>query len=170
MVVKILVLGDTHLRYFKDLPKDILKLLKLADWILHIGDFISKEILDGFIKLKEDRFIGVYGNADPLMVRKELSAMKIIQIEGHKFGMIHPASGGPLEMTEKRVLSEFKRDSIDVLIYGHTHEPKIEKRQELLLINPGKGYLEKNDYGPSPTIIMLTIDKEISGKIIEIKK
>lgn len=170
MTVEILVVGDTHVMYFKNLPKEMLNYIQDAKWVIHVGDYVSKDVLQGFIKLKGKRFIGVYGNADPLMVRKEITAKRIIEVEGRKIAIIHPASGGPIDIAEKRVLAEFRNDSIDIIIYGHTHEPKFEIKSDVILVNPGKGYIEKSSYGPTTTLAILRIDHEISGEIIQIKE
>lgn len=169
MTVEIVIVGDTHAMYFRKLPKEMLKYIQDADWVIHVGDYVSKDVLKGFINLKGEKFIGVYGNTDPLMVRKEIPAKRIIDIEGKKIAIIHPSSGGPMEQAERRVLAEFKDDPIDILIYGHTHEPKFEKKNDLILVNPGKGYFEKS-YGPKTTLAILRIGQEISGEIIQIKE
>jgi len=155
--------------YFNKLPNEMLKYIQDADWVIHVGDYVSKNVLKGLIKLKGEKFIGVYGNTDPLIIRKEIPAKRIIEIEDKKLAITHPASGGSIKMAERRVLAEFRNDPIDILIYGHTHEPKFEKNSDLVLVNPGKGYFEKS-YGPSTTLAVLRIDQEISGEIIQIKE
>ena len=65
MKTKILIIGDTHISSFKDLPKKILQLVKDSDWVIHVGDYTSKNIVEGFIQIKRNYFKGVYGNSDP---------------------------------------------------------------------------------------------------------
>ena len=67
MKTKILIVGDTHISSFKDLPKKILQYIKESDWIIHVGDYTSKNIVDGFNQLKTNYFKGVCGNSDPLV-------------------------------------------------------------------------------------------------------
>lgn len=168
MTVKIAILGDTHLTHFKDLPKQILEEINKANWVIHVGDYTFLDVIEGFIKIKGDHFKGVYGNADPTYIREKVPSKEIIEILGKKIGITHPASGGSSLYIEEKVLNEFKNKNVDILTFGHTHEPKIQYKDNILLINPGKGYLEKEYYGPSTTIALLEIDDKIQVKIMKI--
>jgi len=168
MSIKITILGDTHIRLFEELPKDMLKEIFDSDWVIHVGDYTSLDVLDGLIKAKGERFIGVYGNADPQSIRDKVQFRKILKIFDKKIGIIHPANGGPEEFVETKVLAEFKNENIDIIIYGHTHDPKIMYKGKILIINPGKGYLESNYYGSPTTIAILLINDSIQVKIKEI--
>ena len=169
MTVKIVILGDTHIRNIKELPQDMLNEIKESDWVIHVGDYVSIDVLDGLITLKGDRFKGVYGNADPQSIRNRVKSKEIIEILGKKIGITHPVSGGPSENVESQVLKEFVDENVDIIIYGHTHDAKISKKGNTWLVNPGKGYLETNYFGPPTTIAILNINKKIQGKLKEIK-
>ncbi len=170
MVVKIAILGDTHINSFEELPKEILNELIDSDWIIHVGDYTSKDVVHGLINLKRAHFRGVYGNADPIDVRNLLKSKEIIQISGKKIGIIHPAIGGPDENLEEKILIEFANEDLDIITYGHSHESRIITKKNIVLVNPGKGYLEINHFGPPTTIVVLLIDnEEILGEIKEIK-
>ena len=170
MTVKITILGDTHIKSFEELPKDILGEIEQSEWVIHVGDYTSIQVISGLIKLKGARFRGVYGNADPMQVRDRLESRDILTIKGKKIGITHPASGGPEENLETKVFTDFEKEDLDVLIYGHTHESKIIRKNNLLLINPGKGYLETNFFGPPTTVVILMIDDDkVQGTIKEIK-
>ena len=165
MTAKIAILGDTHIRNLRELPRDIMKEVEESEWVIHVGDYISIDVLDDLIKLKGDRFKGVYGNADPQSIRNRVKSKEIIEILGKRIGITHPASGGPSEIIEAQVLTEFNNANVDIIIYGHTHEAKISQEGNTWLINPGKGYLETNYFGPPTTIAILTIDETIRGDI-----
>lgn len=168
MTVTIAILGDTHIRNLKELPKDIMKEIEDSEWVIHVGDYNSIDVLDGLIKLKGDRFKGVYGNADPQSIRNRVKSKEIIEIFGKKIGITHPASGGSIEIIKSKVINLFKNENVDIIVYGHTHEPEIKYEEKILLINPGKGYLETDYFGPSTTIVILTLNQEINYKIKEI--
>ena len=168
MPVKVVIVGDTHARDFQDLPKKMIELIHDVDWLIHVGDYISKDVLDGFIALKGQAFEGVCGNADPLTIRNEVPIKKIIEISGKRIGITHPVIGGPSDKTKKYVLAEFKEENVDIIVYGHTHDSEIDNLEKMLLINPGKGYLEENSYGPPTSIALLTIGKKIKVKILEL--
>ena len=162
---KVLIVGDTHTSSFESLPKKMLQLIREADWVIHVGDYTSIDVLSGFIKKKGPRFRGVYGNSDPLQIRKKLLEKDIIEISNKKIGITHPASGGSSRNTKRKVQVEFKNDNLDAIIYGHTHESNIEIFDGILLVNPGKGYLEKSFFGPPTSVAILTIGKRITGNI-----
>jgi putative phosphoesterase len=142
MTVRITILGDTHINSFEELPKGILKELKESDWAIHVGDYTSAEIINGLINLKGEHFQGVYGNADPMDVRRIVKSKVILEILGKKIGIIHPAIGGPDENIENKILTEFANEDIDIITYGHSHESRIITKENILLVNPGKGYIE----------------------------
>ena len=168
MKTKILVIGDTHISSFKDLPNKILQFIKESNWIIHVGDYTSKNIVEGFNQLKANYFKGVYGNSDPLVIRKLLPAKILFEISGVRIGIIHPESGGPETFLKKRILKEFRDKSIDVIAYGHTHEAKIQWADKTLLVNPGRGYIDEFSYSPSASIAIITLGKNIKAEIIEI--
>ena len=170
MTVKITILGDTHINSFEELPKEILKEITESDWTIHVGDYTSPEIVSGLINLKGERFRGVYGNADPIDVRRMTKSIEILEILGKKIGIVHPAIGGPDENLENKVLNEFANEDLDIITYGHSHESRIITKENILLVNPGKGYLETNYFGPPTTIVILIIhNEEVRGEIKEIK-
>ncbi|MHA2007896.1 MAG: metallophosphoesterase family protein [Promethearchaeota archaeon] len=165
MLVRIAILGDTHIRLFEDLPKEMVEEIEISDWVIHTGDFVSLDIINGLIRLKGEKFRGVFGNADPKNVRDLVRSKETLEILGKKIGITHPSGGGPSGITEAIVHSEFSNENLDILIYGHTHEPKIQYKERLLLINPGKGYLETSYFGPSTTIVILVINDGIHAEI-----
>ncbi len=168
MPCEILVFGDTHAKTFKNIPKILIKAINKADWVIHVGDFTSEKVLNRIIELKSSHFYGVHGNSDPLSIRKKLPSKNVICINNIKIGFTHPVIGGSSSLTEKRALREFKDKNLDIIIYGHTHESKIEKKANKVILNPGKGYIEENTFGPHPTYILLTIDDEINAEIRKI--
>ena len=95
MSVKIIIIGDTHLNSFKKLPKEMAQAIKEGDWIIHAGDYTSIDTVEGLIRWKGDKFKGVFGNADPLSIRKILPDKVILEIKGKKIGITHPFCGGP---------------------------------------------------------------------------
>lgn len=169
MPVRIIVIGDTHILDFNELPQKMLKAILSADWVIHVGDYTSKNVLNGLIKLKGPQFVGVYGNADPLSIRKQTLEKQIIEVNGKKIGITHPAVGGTYENTKIKVLRSFKDDNVDAIIYGHTHDPIIENFNGIILVNPGKGYIEKEYFGPPTSFAILTLDDKIHAEIINIE-
>ena len=162
---RIVAIGDTHASAFEKLPQEMLQAIREADWVIHVGDYTSKDVLDGLVKLKGARFRGVCGNADPQAIRNEVSAKDILEVQGKRIGITHPASGGDDEDVEEQVMNEFKNDSVDAIVYGHTHDPKIGLLGGIWLISPGKGYLENSRFGSPTSFAVVTVDEEIKGEI-----
>jgi len=158
--LKILIIGDTHILSPHNLPSKIVEEVKQSDWLIHAGDYISERVLDFLLRLKGNRFIGVFGNADPLNIRKKLPKKTTFELNGYIFGLIHPSYGGPEENILNEVLKDFVNDKIDFLIFGHTHNPKIEKKEDIFILNPGKGYFEKSFFGAPTSYIMLSINQQ----------
>ncbi len=172
MPVKVIVIGDTHASIFSELPSKMIKAIKEADWVIHVGDFTSINVLNSLINLinlKGKRFIGVHGNSDPLAIRNKLKAKEIVKINGRKFGITHPVRGGPRKRIEKKIVACFKNDNVDAIIFGHTHDPMLEYKYGTLLINPGKGYHEESYFGHPTSYIILDVEEDIQGKIYSIQ-
>jgi len=130
--------------------------------IIHSGDFTGKRLVDSLRKIGS--FRGVYGNIDGPDVRKELSAIDVIQVGDFKIGVSHPAEGGPPHNLEQRLRLRFP--GVQAIIHGHSHKTKNEFRDGVLWFNPGsatgKFPAMQKTYG------ILTIANEIHGEIIRL--
>lgn len=141
--LRIFVIADTHDR----LPVNISILAEGADEIWHLGDVCAEHILD------EIRAFGppvtvVRGNCDsnndwPLVVD--------LARGGLKFRLQHIPP-------EPRTLSG---ENIDVLLHGHTHVPRNEKRAGVLFLNPG--CVTRPNRGAAPSVAWLEISD--NGKL-----
>jgi putative phosphoesterase len=134
--LRIFVLADTHDR----LPANISILAEGADEIWHLGDVCAEHILDEIRTFGPPLTI-VRGNCDsnndwPLVVD--------LARDGVKFHLQHiPAERTP--------------ENVDVVLHGHTHVPRNEKRAGVLFLNPG--CVTRPNCGAAPSVAWL----EISG-------
>ena len=160
ILLKIVVISDTHTDSIENLPRQVLDELSGADMIIHAGDFTSKGLVDALRKIGP--FRGVYGNIDGPEVRKELPAIDIIQAGNFNIGVNHPAEGGSPLTLEQRLRPKFPY--VQAIIHGHSHRTKNGFRDGVLWFNPGsatgKFPATKRTFG------ILTVDKEIRGEII----
>lgn len=147
------VLSDSHATSFNQLHEKILKALAEVDLIVHVGDFVDKDVLDGLKQLGEVR--AVRGNMDSEEIKDILPEKELLEIEGRKIGIIH-GWGSPYGIDE-RVGNVFRE--VDIIIYGHSHYPQNETKNGILFFNPGQA---SNSFG------ILTIGAEVSGEIIEL--
>ncbi len=135
--MQILVISDTHVRAFKELPEGIQQAVHGADWVVHCGDFTSIEVLDELVRLSSC-FTGVFGNADPGNIRHRLPHQAAFEVEGQKIVAIHPHWGGHPDGLEEELALRFP--DADAILFGHTHESCNMKINNTLLLNPGQGY------------------------------
>ena len=160
MIVKIVVISDSHTDSIDNLPRQVLDEISGADMTIHAGDFTGKRLVDELRKI--GLFRGVYGNIDGPDVRKELPAIDIVQIGDLKIGVNHPAEGGSPHTLEQRLRPKFP--GVQAIIHGHSHRTKNDFRDGVLWFNPGsatgKFPATKKTYG------ILTVDEEIHAEII----
>ena len=149
-MTKIFVLADTHNKF----PLKIVDLAKDADEIWHLGDLCAERILD------ELRAIGppvtlVRGNCDsnfewPLVVD--------LMRDGLKFRLQHIPP-------EPRTLSG---KDVDVVLHGHTHVPRNERRGDILFLNPG--CVTRANQGAAASVAWLEIvDGKINWRLVPLR-
>jgi hypothetical protein len=158
--MKVGVISDTHLTTYNEKLKNIVtEQFRDVDLILHAGDILALEVLDIF---KGKELKAVYGNMDYPSVKEVLPDQLIFEINGFKFGLIH--GWGTPEGIEEKLLN--KIGNVDCLVYGHTHRPANHKVDDVLFFNPGSPTDKR--FAPSRTLGILEVDKEISGRIINL--
>jgi len=134
---RILVLADTHATSIAELPARLGELIAEADWVVHCGDFTGIRVLDELRRLAK-RFVGVYGNTDPPEIRQQLPKESSLEIHGKRIAVFHPYWGGSPDGIEEDMLKRYP--NADAILFGHTHEPLLETRNGVLLLNPGQSY------------------------------
>ena len=113
---RVFVLADTHNR----LPESVREMAKDADEIWHLGDVCAEAILD------ELRAIGP---------RVTLCAETATAISSGRL-VVDLVRGG-LKFRLQHVPPDRPPDDVDVLLHGHTHVPRNERRGRVLFLNPG---------------------------------
>jgi uncharacterized protein len=159
-VTRIGVISDTHFHHFKEVPVALLEHLKTFDMVIHLGDFVNKDLVDYFRSF--NNFYGIAGNHDPQSIKKILPAADVIEVNGKKLGLLHgywcPFFG------QNRSLARFKKDRVDAVLYGHTHVIRNELAGNILFFNPGSA----SSIWPAPwrTYGEVTVGDSITGAII----
>jgi putative phosphoesterase len=151
--MKIGVISDTHATSFGQLPDRLLRTLAEVDLIIHTGDFVARDVLDGLKRLGEVK--AVAGNMDSEELKRILPEKETLVIEGKRVGIIH--GWGSPHGIDDRVGGMF--DDVDIIVYGHSHYSQNEIKKGILFFNPGQA---KNSFG------ILTIGQEVSGEIINL--
>ena len=143
--MKVAVISDTHDR-LPNIVKavDMLNGMDL-ELVIHCGDYSAPFAVDPYRDLKH-HMIGVYGNND---AERRLIASKMesygkevrgefakLNLDGLVAAVLH---GDDAELLEALIDSK----GFDVILYGHTHEVRVEQRFRSIIVNPGElcGYL-----------------------------
>jgi putative phosphoesterase len=159
------LISDTHIpSRSKRIPERVFESFKDVDLILHAGDLIAMEVIRELEAIAP--VIAVYGNMDPVSVRSNLLEIDSVKCLNWKIGLIHnPGTLIGLQGAERIA----KENGFNVLIFGHTHRPCIERRGELLLVNPGSPTIPLPPLMVKPSVgkLILTRDK-IEPSIIRI--
>jgi putative phosphoesterase len=132
-MARVAVISDTHLpRGTRRLPDECVRLLRGADLILHAGDFVAADVLEGLRELGPP-VEGVCGNMDEPVLKEALPRERVVQADETRIGMVHVP--GPGAGREARLAARFP--DCQAVVYGHTHMPQVERFQHLWILNPG---------------------------------
>ena len=151
--MRIGVISDTHVKTCREIPERIRAALAEVDLIVHAGDFTEIAVLEGLRELGEVR--AVRGNMDSGELKRMLPEKELFVVNGKKVGLTH-GSGGPWGIAD-RIRQMF--GDVDLIIFGHSHQPCHQYLQGSLLFNPGRA---GDSFG------LLTIDDEIKAEIIRV--
>ncbi len=154
--IKISIVSDSH-----DNIDNLKKIVEISnkeecDYLFHLGDIVSPltaEILSGF---KGD-VKAVFGNCDG----DRIELMKVFNNFGGEI-FIPPKK---ITISDKTFVlmhvpflidEVFVSGKLDYICYGHTHESKIKKSNNTILLNPGESSGIKNN----PTFFILNLKNE----------
>jgi len=131
------LISDTH----GLLRPEVFDVFHGVELILHAGDVGGREILTELRAIAPVQ--AVYGNTDrpgaPGLVESldlSLAGLSVHVSHGHELGSPTPAKLAA-------------RYSADVIVYGHTHKPLIERIHGALVVNPGAAGPKRFELKPS---------------------
>jgi putative phosphoesterase len=121
-------------RFGRELPAELVDGLRDVMLILHAGDITQPFVLGllGEIAPVE----AVAGNNDPPELVAWLGRRKVIEAGGRRIGLTH-GDQGKGQTTPQRALSVFADEHLDLIVFGHSHLPLLERRGDTWLVNPG---------------------------------
>ncbi len=165
-ILKIAIISDTHDRISR-----ITKVVEILngisiDLVIHCGDYSAPFAIEPYANLKH-HMIGILGNND---AEKELISSKFRKYNKELRGdfaklMFETVKAVAVHGHNKELLeSLIESKGFDLILYGHTHHPKIEYRDKCLIINPGEvcGYLS----GESTFVLLDTLSMKTELKRI----
>jgi len=171
--MKLGIISDTHITsdYDKEKVNSLINRLKQVfndvDKIIHAGDVCEEFFLDKLKKIAPTKC--VKGNLDKI---NNLENFTKFSVGRYNIGVIH--------LLPENVKEFAKIQDLQILIFGHTHQPLIKGTDfNLLLLNPGsptqpKAPIERPGFMKPmarPSVITLNIDKDdiLSSFIINLK-
>jgi uncharacterized protein len=121
-MLRVGLISDTH-----DLLRpEALDLLRGSDHIIHAGDLCSLRILEKLEALAP--VTAVRGNNDRGPWAKRLRETELIQLGKVFVYAIHDIAQLDIEP---------RAAGVHVIVSGHSHKPRVERRDEVLYVNPG---------------------------------
>jgi putative phosphoesterase len=148
------VISDTH----GLLRPAALKALAGVDRILHAGDIGDPTILDELRQIAP--VTAIRGNVDTKGPCSELPATEAIELYGRLFYLIH--SVHDLDLKPEAA-------GIAMVVSGHSHNPEIETRNEVIYLNPGSAGPRRFKLPISLARVLLT-RKEIFPTLIDLEQ
>jgi putative phosphoesterase len=116
------VISDTH----GLLRSEAVEALRGADRILHAGDVGDPEIIDALAQIAP--VTAVRGNVDIQSWARTLPETEVVEVGGVSIYMLHDL--GRLDLKPEAA-------GITAVVYGHSHQPKMEMKKGVLYVNPG---------------------------------
>lgn len=159
------LISDTHIPVrAREIPLRVFEVFEKVDFIIHAGDLVSLSVIDDLEQLAP--VLAVYGNMDRPKIRGKLPKMNSAKVLDWKLGVMHD----PRALFGMGKMREIARQNgFNVLVYGHTHNPKIKWEGKTLFINPGSPTNPLPPFLTKPSVALLRITKaKIMPEIIHI--
>ena len=147
------LISDTH----GLVRAEALEALRGSTLIVHAGDIGRPEVLDQLNRIAPT--FAVRGNIDTRPWAAALPMTEAVEAGSHLVWVLHDIAELDLDPTV----------GFAAVIYGHSHKPSIETRDEVLYVNPGSagprrfrlpvtvGRLHVTDAGLRPEIVELNV-------------
>ena len=148
------LVSDTH----NLVRPEIFPALAGVELILHAGDVGGHAVIDELSAIAPVR--AVYGNTDA-PGQPGLQAHLALKIEGLSIHVSHghEVGGSP---TAEKLLSRY---TADIIVFGHTHKPLVERAGSRLVVNPGAAGPRR--FSLQPSVARMTVkDGEVEVSIL----
>ena len=159
--MKVGVISDTHVpAIVAALPPVIFDIFMDVELIIHAGDLVELSVLDELRAIAPVEVVA--GNMDTREIQQSLPTKKIIEIGKYRVGLIH--GQGKVEGQMERIRKEF--DSVDLIVFGHSHTPFWGKVGDVLFLNPGSPTDKR--WAPYNSVAILNAGEKLHAEIIRI--
>jgi putative phosphoesterase len=125
--------------------------------ILHAGDVGDAGILDALRAIAP--LTAIRGNIDTAGACAALPATELVELGGASFYMLHDVKMLDLDPVAA---------GISVVVSGHSHQPRVERRRGVLFLNPGSAGPRR--FSLPVTVAVVTVSgAELQAEIVELK-
>jgi putative phosphoesterase len=121
MMFKIGIISDTHGLLRPEAERGLMG----VDHIIHAGDIGRPEIVDALRRIAP--LTAIRGNVDSGEWAREYPNTKLVRLAGKSIYVLH----------DLKTLQVDSGAGIDVIVFGHSHVPKVETVAGILYLNPG---------------------------------
>lgn len=147
--MKVLIVSDTHGR--NQYLQKTLERVSPIDLMIHLGDIEGgEEYIRSIAGCPTEMVSGNndFFNGLPKEKVIRIGKYSVLLTHGHRYGVYYTTS----ELIEAAV-----RNHADIVMFGHTHIPMINLKEEAWLINPGSLALPRQ-HNRKPSFIIMDID------------
>lgn len=160
------VISDTHIYAYgsREIHPAILRLFRRAgvDLLVHLGDINTRHVLEELAEIAP--VIAVVGNNDDEELQITLPVTTRFTVGRYSFAAVHGHGG----RTARDEAIRRWAGKVDVVLFGHSHKPLMEKVGETLLFNPGSatdrrwnphfgiGLIAVDEHRVTPDLIVFT--------------
>jgi putative phosphoesterase len=157
--MKLGVLSDTHWQKAGHMNERIYEVFQDVEAILHAGDIVDLSVVEALMNFRP--LYAVCGNCDGPEIQSELPGKRTVKAGRLKIGIIH---GWRRDLA---YLPELAREfsDVQVVIFGHSHIPAVEKRHGVFFFNPGSATFPRDT---SPTVGILEIGTHLNAYHLEL--
>jgi putative phosphoesterase len=151
------IISDTH----GLLRPEAVEALRGSDRILHAGDIGVAEILETLAQIAP--VTAIRGNVDTKPWARALPETEVVEAGGL------PIGGLSIYMLHDLARLDLKPEAAGfrVVVYGHSHQPKIEEKNGVLYFNPGSAGPRR--FNLPVSVGRLTIKgNEVSAEVVEL--
>ena len=158
----IVLISDTHIPdRAMILTTKVIEAFEDVELIIHAGDLTSPKVIEELEEIAP--VMAVQGNMDRAR-GIDLPKAKIIEAEGLRIGAIHGEVYPRADSDQLLYLA--KELDVDILVSGHSHQPKIEQKEGILLLNPGSPIVPRL---ADRTVMLLDINnRQVDVEIVKI--
>ena len=150
--MRIGIISDTH----GLLRPEATKQLAETDHIIHGGDIGGPDVIEGLRRIAPTT--AIRGNIDAGEWAKDYPDTELVVLGGRTFYVLHNL---------KEILLDPTASGFDVVVCGHSHRPKIERKNGVLYINPGSAGPRRFKLPIAVAIVELS-ERAILPRILEV--